>query len=112
MNEHAKEIWQVALDGETVQYLTGGFDHEWVDMDPFECNYYSQPQQIPDRWRIKPEKKTRYYRVYLVEETDVVRVTETLNSDGTPATAEFVKNPERPFRWLSEWMTYEVEVKE
>jgi hypothetical protein len=106
MHEHAKKIWQAALDGETVQYLTGGFDHEWVDMDPFECNYFSQPQQVPNRWRIKPLTASRWFRVYYDKFGKL-----PICFNGRKECATNCEQKSSFGGWLTDWVPYTEEVE-
>jgi len=106
MNEHAKKIYQAALDGKTVQRRREFWVDDWEDKDPFEAMEGLWP------WRIKPRIETRYYRVYLLKDTKEIGVIEVLNKDEKANAEVHYRSELKPFEWISQWVPYEVEVEE
>jgi hypothetical protein len=110
MNEHAKKIYQAALDGKNIQ-----FDYQmygWLDADPFRSTMH--PIDYPILWRIKPEPKIRYYRVLLdANNNDLYPTIITSNcKSALEYTAKLHCQTSNFRRWLTDWIPYEVEVED
>ena len=58
MNKHAKSIWKSWMEGTGETQYWDRVHKEWVDGDPNEFPSSSQPQNNPNKWRIKPETTT------------------------------------------------------
>jgi hypothetical protein len=84
MHEHAKSIYRAALDGKTVQAKT---KEGWKDDDPFRCSFH--PIDFPLSWRIKPETKTLFYKVYFCLNSLQPKI---FIDDGTDLINEFEKH--------------------
>lgn len=109
MNEHARKIYQAALNDKTVQRFWRQYEHEWTDMDPFQCMDILQPHNRPEAWRIKPKYRfeRRFSRAYFDKDVNAAAI---YHKESADKIREFEK---KDFfgGWLTDWLVYEVEVE-
>jgi hypothetical protein len=113
MNDHVRGIWQAWLDGRKVQYRHD--DGFWRDAKPMDAAFLDDdiewPQDEPQRWRIKPDSETRYFRVYLSSEVENYTI-RTVQSYSIPEceSQQAIAMTHRGFvRWLNDWTNFEIE---
>lgn len=108
MNEHARIIWQAWLDGKELQCSSDG-QETWSDAEPTN-SFLPYPHEAPFLWRIKPNKEPRFYRIYFSLSFNRPRI--FIQKDYNNISPERFEKVSYFGGWITDWMSYEVEVGE
>jgi len=99
--EHLCSILRAAASGKVIQY---SYDNEWFDISgsiPFNLLQGNS-------YRIKPEPRKTYYRLWENLEGFVCIVTSG-NSDGKRGWEEYAENKQGFYRWIGDWQEHIVQ---